>query len=332
MVQDFQSIITLRARIIKNIRRFFDERGYSEVDTPILAPQIIPESTIEVFRSDFVHPYLPPRDLYLLPSPEYWMKRLIAGGSGNIYQVCRSFRNAENLGPIHSPEFTMLEWYTIGADYLGSIDICEALVASLVSGENRPTGKTDRFAAISPPFERISMDEAFRKFAGIDLAAALESDGLEKACRDLGITTATEDRPQDWFNRIFVSRVEPNLPTGRPLVLYDYPACVPTTARTRNGTPWSERWELYLNGVEVANCFTEETDPVAIDDFVRSEAAEKGRALVPARPDMRFHELFFEGFPLCSGAALGVDRLIMALAGAPDIRGVILFPIHDTLR
>jgi len=323
-----------RARIHEGIRTFFRQRDYLEVDTPLLAPSLIPESTIEAFRTDFVHPFLPTRDLYLIPSPELWMKQLIGAGSGNIFQICHAFRNAENIGDQHSPEFTMLEWYTLGADYRQSIGICQNLIATLAEAElaRGESSARERLEPLTRPFRVVTMQEAFDRFAGFDLAGCTDRSQLENQARRLGLSPSAEDSWQELFNRIFLTFVEEEIAKGPPTILTDFPSGIATLARAIPGTPWSERWELYLDGRETANCYTEETDPQRMREFFEQESREKSESLVPVRPALDFPHSFVPEFPACSGVAVGVDRLIMALTGASSIRGVIFFPVHDTLQ
>ncbi len=332
-MMDRRMMVT-RARILANIRDFFRGREYLEVDTPILTPGLIPESTIESFRTEFVNPFAHQQSLFMVPSPEIWMKRLVAQGTGNIFQIGHVFRNAESIGSQHSPEFTMLEWYTLNATYEDSIEIVEALVRTLVELElaELQTAGEPHLSRLLPPFVRLSMADAFRIHARIALEDCEDSEDLAEEARKLGLTPRHDDSWQDLFNRIFLTFVEPNIARERPVVLTDFPAQISTLARPIPGTPWSERWELYLEGRETANCYTEETDPDAIVDFFAAEAARKRDSLVGIKVDDTFPELFEHDFPACSGVALGVDRLIMALTGVPDIQGVIFFPIHDTLR
>ena len=315
-----------RADIIRSIRSFFDERGYLEVDTPLLSPFLIPEGAIEVFETRFLHPYRDDHTLYLTPSPELWMKRLLAEGFPHIYQVCKSFRNSEQIGTIHNPEFTMLEWYTLDAGYLESIDCTEELLAAVCPAGAAP--------AVSPPFRRMRMAEAFRTYAGFELEECTGADGrrrLKQEAARLGLDASADETWEETFNRIFVAGVEPNLPVDTPLILYDYPAAVPTLAEGKRGTPWSERWELYIRGVETANCFTEKIDAAEVDRFFSEETARKENSSVAHRIDEEFRRLFRNGFPRCTGVALGVDRLCMALLDETNIGGVILFPFSDIL-
>lgn len=256
------------------------------------------------------------------------MKRLIAAGWGDIFQISRAFRNAESLGGLHNPEFTILEYYTLGADYLASIEVTEELFRRLLS---RGHSTLPDPAPLSPPFRRMTMAEAFREFAGFDLAPCGTGELTEQA-RKLGIRTGEADDWETAFNRIFVDRVEPALPRDRPLVLLDYPREVRCLAREIPGTPWRERWELYLGGIETANCFSEETDPEKVAAYFRVEEELKARSLTPHPPDRRFLSLYRDGFPSCSGVAVGFDRLVMAFLGIPRIQGVILFPFSDILE
>ena len=312
-----------RARIIRRVRSFFDERGYLELDTPLLAPDLIPESCLEVFETSRILPSGSAVPYWLIPSPEIWMKKIIARHRASVYQICKCFRNGESSGFLHSPEFTMLEYYTMNANYLDSLALTEELFA---------------FLSFLAPFERMTMAEAFARFAGFDLFAAAATEGaLETEARRLGL-----DPPAgcpstrglgtaELYDLIFIHAVEPRLKQERPVALLDYPAFVPCLARKGAGGAAAgktvERWELYYNGIELANCYTEETDAEQVRRFFESEAAAKERdALVRHRID-RDYEKIFQGFPPCSGVALGLDRLIMALCNRSTIDSVLPFPM-----
>jgi lysyl-tRNA synthetase class 2 len=327
MEMSLRQRVMRHARFTSAVRDFFQSRGYAEVDTPTLAPHLIPEPAIEVFQTEYLPARGPARPMWLIPSPELWMKRLLAGGAGNIFQVSRSFRNGDFGGPHHNPEFRLLEWYTVGAGYLDSIRMTEDLFAHLLA-RAEPGHPA---AQLSPPFARISMEEAFRKYAGIDLARCQEPEALRREARAKGITMSGSPTWEEAFHIVFLTLVEPLLPRGKPLVLLDYPAQVPTTAHRRPGTPWAERWELYLDGVEIANCYTEETDRETLRAFVRQEEERRAGCRTSHAPDRDFADLFSPGFPPCTGAALGMDRLEMAWAGEKSLEGVILFPFSVIL-
>ena len=318
-----REIIRNRSEITRGIRSFFTDRNYLEVETPILSPHLIPESSIENFRADLVSPYGPSKPLFLTPSPEIWMKVLLSRGAGDIFQIARSFRNSEQTSRIHNPEFTMLEWYKTGIDSQKNIEITYELIQSLC---RRETPKEVR-----SPFRVMTMEEAFREFAGFSLEENISSPSLLEQNRRHSIPA---DESEEWevlFHKLFLTLVEPSLPRDRPLVLNRYPSALETLAAEVHGTPWSDRWELYIRGVEVANCYTEETDPQRIRRYYRIEKAEKEKkALVPVISDPAYAGIF-ETFPPCSGTAVGVDRLIAQILDKSEIEGVILFPLNAIL-
>jgi lysyl-tRNA synthetase class 2 len=331
-----------RARIIRKVRAFFDQRNYLEVDTPLLAPDLIPESCLEVFETAYLAPpgsrVRKTRPYWLIPSPEIWMKRLIARHRTSLYQICKCFRNGESTGRLHSPEFTMLEYYTMDADYEDSLALTEALFEALRehnSGTQDPAGQTPRSVPVPeelrPPFLRITMEEAFCRWAGFSLHEAVRRGTLEKEARKLGLAPPPGMDQAALYNLIFVHGVEPALPKDRGLVLTDYPAFVPCLAKKHPGGETVERWELYIRGIEIANCYSEEGDSEEIRRYFESEAAVKERtALVPHKIDRNYWQIFrAPPFPRCSGVALGLDRLIMALNGRSSIDSVLPFPMES---
>ncbi|MDR3301154.1 MAG: LysR family transcriptional regulator [Spirochaetaceae bacterium] len=321
-----------RARIMRNTRRFFDERNYLELDTPLLSPDLIPETCLEVFATT----YCPPansvrntaRELYLIPSPEIWMKKIIAKKKVSVYQICKCFRNCESIGKTHSPEFTMLEYYTMDAGYLDSLSITEALFSALLSDNNlKQFQNTTELAELSPPFLRLTMEDAFRRFAGFSLVEAIENGVLEEHAHTLGIYPPVGTSDTDLYNLIFIHAVEPNLPRNKPVALLDYPAIVPCLAELNYSTDKAaltrQRWELYLCGLEIANCYSEERDAAQVKKYFLDEGELKNKnALVKHNIDTDYWKIF-DSFPRCSGVALGMDRLIMALTGRKTIDAVL---------
>ena len=319
MIVDLE-LLQERARIIRGARSFFDGRNYLELDTPLLSPDLIPESCLEVFETSRILPSGAAAPYWLIPSPEIWMKKIIARHRTSVYQICKCFRNGESSGFLHSPEFTMLEYYTMEANYLDSLALTEELFAFLSAAGS----------GLSAPFERMTVAEAFDRFAGFDLFAAAETEGaLATEARRLGLDPPAGGTAQ-LYDLIFIHAVEPRLKQDRPVALLDYPAFVPCLARKAAGGKTVERWELYYNGIELANCYTEETDAEQVRHFFESEAAAKERyALARHRVDHDYWKLF-KGethFPPCSGVALGLDRLIMALCGRSTIDSVLPFPM-----
>ena len=315
-----------RARIIRGVRSFFDQRDYLETDTPLLAPNLIPESCLEVFETL----RLPPRGsrgktkpYWLIPSPEIWMKPLIARHRVSLYQICKCFRNGESSGRQHSPEFTMLEYYTVNGDYRDSLTLTEELFRELLLP--RELGAP---GDLSPPFIQLSVEEAFWRWAGIDLYRAAASPGaLEEEARRLGLEPPPGLSVGGLYDLIFIHKVEPELRMDRPLALMDYPAFVPCLAKKSPDGKTVERWEIYARGIELANCFTEETNAEELRRFFEGEQAEKEKsALVRHAADDEYWKILAE-LPPCSGVALGLDRLIMVLLGRSTIDGVLPFPM-----
>jgi len=327
-----------RSRILQTIRNYFYKKAYLEVETPLLAPALIPEAPIEIFETHFSSDFHGSFPLYLTPSPEVHMKKLIAQGSGDIFQISRSFRNSEQIGSQHNPEFTMLEWYTMGGDYKTSISVTEELVAAAadvaVAAAKVEAGANPPPAQITPPFRRMTVQEAFCEYAGIDLAEAGGLAGLKEAARKIGFSLRAEGETwEQLYHRIFLTLVEPNLPVDRPLLLMDYPRQIPCLAKEIPGTPWRERWELYLGGMEVANCYSEETNYHKVQAFFHKEYARKASSsTVVPDIDEEFIDIHKTGFPKCSGVALGIDRLVMAITSQSSIEGVIFFPLSDSIR
>jgi lysyl-tRNA synthetase class 2 len=322
-----------RARIIRRTREFFDRKNYLEVDTPLLSPNLIPETCLEVFETVYLAPEGSRRHkqpLWLIPSPEIWMKRLIAQHRTSLYQICKCFRNGESSGRLHRPEFTMLEYYTMGADYKDSLALTEELFAFLLPSP----------AATFLPFSRITMEEAFSRWAGFDLYRAAEQgpQAMAAEARRLGLDPLPGLGTAALYDLIFIHAVEPNLPREQPLVLMDYPAFVPCLAKKSPGGKTVERWELYWRGVELANCYSEETNPEEVRRYFAVEGEIKNReSLTPHAVDPDYWKIFLprkdpggteRPFPACSGTALGLDRLIMTITGRSAINGVLPFPME----
>ena len=315
-------LLRQRARFIQSTRQFFIDRGYLEVETPLLSPFLLPEPSLEVFETAYVDFQGDRHPLYLIPSPELWMKRLLAAGSGSLFQITKSFRNIESLEKYHNPEFSLLEWYTVDHDYMDSVGVLEELLSHLCAG-------AEANRKLCPPCRRLSMREAFRMAAGLDLDNLMEWENLYRAGKSMNLSVGEMESWETIFNKIFLTYVEPALPAECPLILFDYPAEIPTLARQRG--MYSERWELYINGIEIANCYTEETSSEAVERFIRSERLRKEHGRIPHRVDWDFPLLFKEDYPDCSGVALGMDRLFMVISGMSSIDGVIAFPLSKIM-
>ena len=319
---DGLTLLRLRARLNRCVRGFFEEAGFVEVETPLLAARLIPEPSIGIFATEQHHADGSARTLYLTPSPELWMKRLVAAGMPRVYQLARCFRNVEEQGAFHHREFTMLEWYAVDEDYGDALDRMERLLAALraeiaTGGGHGPADGT------APPVRRVEMARLWQDAVGVDPAGASGAE-LAALARRLEIPTESADTWEQLFNRIFLTRIEPRIATHHPVAVLDYPARIPTLAATAADGVHAQRWELYLGGVEVANCFQEETDRAALGKLLTSEARRQRTARVAPRPDLALAEAF-GSVAACSGVAVGIDRLYALLLGLPAIAPVMAY-------
>ena len=314
-------ILKPREQILDAVRTFLKSEGFTEVETPTLVPSPGLEPHLDPFevRAD------PP--LFLPTSPEYAMKKLLAAGSGSIFQICKAFRN-EPPGELHLREFTMLEWYRVGADYRAVMDDCERLCAAVA--ESARGGTVVQWQGsrldLAPPYERITVRDAFRRYAGLELTFGESTEELRALAAGAGCTdVADDDSWDDVFFRMFFRHVEPPLGRRKPAILYDYPARMAALSRIKADDPLvCERFELYAGGLELANAFSELTDPAEQRRRLESDNATRralGKAELPI--DEEFLAALTSGLPDCSGIALGLDRLIMLLTDTPDIRRVV---------
>ena len=312
--------LRLRARLLRTVRTFFDQRGYLEVETPLLSADATVDPNLDPFVTRWIPPGAAPphgRDLYLQTSPEFGMKRLLAAGATAIYQVTRAFRNSE-LGRLHNPEFTLVEWYRAGDTYGDQMDVTEDLVRRVL-GE---AGASSRLAADRERFLRTSYQEAFERHAGF-APLTMSSEDLAEAALSRKLTPPPglprSDR-DGWLNFLLLELVEPHLGQERPEFLYDYPASQAALARVRPGDPpAAERFELYVRGIELCNGYQELTDAEELRRRIREQDA--GLPL-----GSRLLDAMEAGLPACSGVALGFDRLVMLAAGASSLSEVIAFP------
>ncbi len=270
-----------------------------------------------------------PEQLYLVTSPELSMKRLLAAGSGPIYQIARSFRAGE-CGRLHNPEFTILEWYSPGFDRVRAMDETEDLVRELLGAEGI-SSSPEIAREVSQRFERLSYREAFERALGVDPFRAELGELRALAASRAGkpeAELAGEDR-QALLDLLLALEVEPRLGAGRPAFVYDYPPGHSVLARVRDGDPpVAERFELYVRGLELANGYEELSDPAEQERRFHEANAKREALGKPKLPvDRRFLEALRRGFPPCTGVALGVDRVAMLAAGAQRIEEVLAFPL-----
>jgi lysyl-tRNA synthetase class 2 len=328
---DRRPFLTARSRITAAVRAWFSARDFAEVETAILQVSPGNEAHLHAFATALITPDVQTRPFYLHSSPEFAAKKLLSAGEQRLFTLARVFRNRER-GPLHHPEFTMLEWYRANEPYAALIDDCAALIpaAAEAAGTKRFSFRGREADPFAAP-ERVTVAEAFRRYAGIDLLATLDDRGaLAAAAREQGIRVADDDSWADVFSRVLVERVEPNLGIGRATILDEYPVSEAALARPTPHDPRvAERFELYICGVEIANAFGELTDPAEQRRRFESEMAEKQRVHGERYPLDEDFLAALAHMPPASGIALGFDRLVMLATGAQRIEQVLWTPVAD---
>jgi lysyl-tRNA synthetase class 2 len=332
---DRRPFLLARARIVAAFRRWFERHGFVEVETSILQVSPGNEAHLHAFATRITGTDgVDGGPLYLHTSPEFACKKLLAAGESRIATFARVFRNRER-GPLHHPEFTMLEWYRAREPYGTLVEDCAALLAEAadVAGAKELTfGGQSVDPGLAP--ERLTVAEAFQRYAGIDLLATLSPDdgdtvALATAARAVGIRVAADDTWSDIFSRVLVERIEPRLGHGRATILDEYPSVEAALARRTPHDPRvAERFELYACGVELANAFGELTDAVEQRRRFLLEMAEKQRVYGERYPLDEELLAALAVMPPTSGIALGFDRLVMLATGAQRIEQVLWAPVE----
>ncbi|WP_439611309.1 EF-P lysine aminoacylase EpmA [Reyranella sp.] len=313
-----------RARLQAAMRQWFAGEGFLEVETPILQAAPGAEVHLTGFATEWELPDGESRERWLHSSPEFAMKKLLAGGLPRIFQFARVFRNAEGSA-LHHPEFTMLEWYRSGVGYEAIMADCAALLATLGVDQLRWNGHVCDPRA-EP--ERLTVADAFVRHAGVDLFATMgNAEALSGAS---GVAMHAGDTWEDVFFRIMFEKIERRLGMGRPTILCEYPISMAALARAKPGDPRvAERFELYVCGVELANAFGELTDPRIQRERLEADMDLKDRLYGVRWPvDEDFLAALDHGLPDCSGIALGFDRLVMLASGAGRIEDVLWLPVR----
>lgn len=325
--------LLVRARLKSAIRAHLEAQDFLEVETGIVQVSPGNETHLHGFQAEWIDGAADLRRGYLQTSPEFAMKKLLAAGEKRIYQFAPVFR-AREASRLHSPEFTMLEWYRSGEDYTVLMRDCADLLklAADAAGWHMFSFR-GRQCDVSLEPERLTLVEAFERHAGIDLEAMLDArDAFAAAASAIGLRIAPDDTWSDIFSRILSEKIEPHLGIGRPTILDHYPVSEAALARPCPDDPrFAERFELYVSGVELANAFGELTDAGEQRRRFEADMAEKERIYGERYP---LDEDFLEALgymPEASGIALGFDRLAMLAAGAEAVEDVIFtpFPFKD---
>jgi lysyl-tRNA synthetase class 2 len=336
---DRRPALLTRGRIKAALRHWLEARDFIEIEAAILQVSPGNETHLHGFATTLVDNAAKPHPYYLHTSPEFAAKKLLTAGEKRIFDFARVFRNRERTA-LHHPEFTMLEWYRAGEGYDVLMQDCAALVAEAAraSGASSLRWRDSEADPFAEP-ERLTLQEAFGRHAGIDLLRTVTADGevdrggLAADAGEAGIRVAPDDTWSDIFSRILSERVEPHLGHGRATILCDYPISEAALARPKPGDPRvAERFELYACGVELANAFGELTDPAEQRRRFETDMDEKQRIYGERYPiDEDFIAALAE-MPAASGVALGLDRLVMLCVGARRIEDVLWTPVAEPGR
>ncbi|MGZ3377280.1 MAG: EF-P lysine aminoacylase EpmA [Phenylobacterium sp.] len=329
---DRRPFLLARNAITGAVRDWFGRRDFVEVETPALQVSPGNEAHLHAFATEAVDLSGVRAPLYLRTSPEFAAKKLLAAGEMRTFELARVWRNRER-GPLHHPEFTLLEWYRVGESYETLMADCASLLAlAAETAGSKTLGFRGHTIDPTDEPERLTVAEAFDRFAGIDLLVRLDDrDGLIAAAREKGIRVADDDTWADVFSRVLVEKIEPHLGRDRATILCEYPVSEAALARPKASDPRvAERFELYACGVELANCFGELTDPAEQRRRFEAEMAEKARVYGERYPIDEDFLAALATMPAASGGALGLDRLVMLAAGASRIEQVLWAAVADT--
>jgi elongation factor P--(R)-beta-lysine ligase len=327
-------LLLARGRIVAGLRAWFAVRDFIEVETGALRISPGNETHLHAFATSLTTTDGRSAPLYLRTSPEFACKKLLAAGERRIVEFARSFRNRER-GALHHPEFTLIEWYRAGEPYDALIEDCIAILREAAQlGQTREFCFRGRTADPFAQAERLTVAEAFARFANVDILETLsgempDRDRLARAGQGAGIRIVEDDSWADIFSRILVERIEPNLGLGRASILDEYPAVLSALARPMGDRRVAERFEVYMCGVELANGFGELTDPAEQRRQLEREMAEKERCYGERYPIDEDFLAALAHMPQACGVALGLDRLVMLATGASRIDQVLWTPLDD---
>jgi elongation factor P--(R)-beta-lysine ligase len=324
-----------RGEIVRALRAHFVELDFVEVETSALQVSPGNETHVHALRTELISPGDKRDRRYLRTSPEFACKKLLAIGERRIVEFARVFRNRER-SPLHHPEFTLIEWYRAHGRYELLMDDCMAVIQRAAHAvATRRLSYRDRTADPFAEAERLTVAEAFQRYAGIDLLVTLTPTAADHRrfavlAHEAGIDSAIDDTWGDIFSRVLVEKIEPHLGLGRTTILYEYPAVMSALARPKKADPRvAERFELYACGVELANGFGEQSDPLEQRRRLSAEMDEKERIYGERYPIDEDFIAALAAIRSASGVALGLDRLVMLASGAPHIEQVLWSPVAE---
>ncbi|MFZ2199459.1 MAG: EF-P lysine aminoacylase EpmA [Microgenomates group bacterium] len=334
----------VREQVIDGIRAYFKGKGFHEAEVPLLLPTPSTEPFLEVFKTELKDDQGNTWDGFLPSSPEFALKKLLCAGSGSIFTITKSFRNGEGRSSRHNPEFTILEWYRTPGDYMDVARDFEGLMRyvfqKLRSSEHSPMitqgselfiSYQDRKYDIGSPWGRITVAEAFQKYSGIDTETMLDETKLKAAGKKKGYKVDENTTWEEIWNQIIANEIEPKLGQKGPTILYDYPVSQAALSKKKVADPrFAERFEVFMGGMELGNCFSELTDWKEQEARCKADLAERKKLGKTEYPmDSDFIDALKLGMPETGGIAVGVDRLVALFADVPDIADTMFFPVSE---
>lgn len=332
-----RELLVLRSQMMKAIREYFVEQQVLEADVPQLVARPDLEPTIELFATELIQPDKTHQG-FLIPSPEFHLKQLLVAGSGDIYWLGHCFRNQEPTSSRHNPEFSMLEWYRLEMDYFDLMKDCQNLIKFVVEkfSQQKLLGSTDFLEYgslkidLKGDWERLSVAEAFIKFADIESEVLFDEQKLLNAAENKGYTINQTTTYDEAFYQILLQEIEPHLGKNQPTFLFDYPVSQAALAKIKTSDKRvAERFELYIGGIELANAFSELTnwqEQQSRLDAQQQYRCDHHQSSWPI--DDQFIAALKQGLPACAGISLGIDRLLMLLSNRESITEVLQFPAN----
>ncbi len=331
----------VREKVIDAIRAYFKGEGFHEAEVPLLLPTPSTEPFLEVFQTELKDDHGNKWQGFLPSSPEFALKKLLSAGSGSVFTITKSFRNGEGRSSRHNPEFTILEWYRTPGDYMDvARDFANLMlyiresIPVLQSSSNPVITYQGKEYSLEAPWEKISVAEAFEKYAGIDTEIMLDEAKLKVAGKKKGYQITDKTTWEEIWNQIIANEIEPKLGQKGPTILYDYPVSQAALSKKKASDPrFAERFEVFMAGLELGNCFSELTDWKEQEKRCLADLAERkalGRAEFPMDTD--FIEALKLGMPETGGIAVGVDRLVALFADSPDIADTLFFPVEELFK